>query len=77
LIVGKPKLLAYFNAGDRAYYGLCRVFGESGKLVLELFDPDKREGDCCSTGIVRTRYKWRDGRFEAIGPVERETLKEQ
>jgi predicted dehydrogenase len=76
-LAGNPKLLAYFSTGDRAYHGLCRVFGESGNLVVELFDPDKREGDCCSSGIVRTRYKWQHRQFEAIGPVERETLEEE
>jgi hypothetical protein len=74
---GKPKLLAYFHAGDRAYSGLCRVFGDLGKLVVELLDPEKRSGDCCSSGIVRTRYRWQHGQFEAIGPAEREPLEEQ
>jgi hypothetical protein len=74
---GNPKLLAYFHAGDRAYSGLNKVSGVDGKLVVELLDPQKRSGDCCSSGIVRTRYKWHDGRFEAFGKRERETLKEQ
>ena len=69
----KPKLLAYFHAGDRAYSGLCKVYGEDRKLVVELFDPEKRSGDCCSSGIVRTRYKWHSGRFEAVGTSERGT----
>jgi hypothetical protein len=75
--VGKPKLLAYFHTGDRADSGLCKVYGEEGKLVVELFDPQKRLGDCCSSGIVRTRYRWHDYRFEAFGTSEPETLKEQ
>ena len=70
LAAGKPRLLAYFHSGDRAYSGLYRVYGEGGKLVVELFDPEKRTGDCCSTGFVRTRYRWRDGRFEALGAHE-------
>ena len=73
----KPKLLAYFYTGDRAYSGLHRVFGDHGKLVVELFDPEKRAGDCCSSGIVRTHYQWQHGRFEPIGPAERETIEEQ
>jgi predicted dehydrogenase len=67
---GKPKLLAYFHSGDRAYSGLYRVYGEGGKLVVELFDPEKRSGDCCSSGFVRTRYRWHNGRFEAFGGRE-------
>lgn len=73
----KPKLLAYFYAGDRAYSGLCKVIGDRGELVVELFDPEKRSGDCCSSGIVRTRYRWEHGQFKAVGAAERETLEEQ
>lgn len=77
IAAGKPKLLAYFHTGDRAYSGLCKVSGLDGKLVVELFDPEKRSGDCCSSGIVRTRYKWHNGRFEVFGKSERETLEER
>jgi hypothetical protein len=73
---GKPRLLAYFHSGDRAASGLYKVYGENGKLVVELFDPEKRSGDCCSSGFVRTRYKWRNGRFEAFGARESVTLQE-
>ena len=76
-VAGKPKLLAYFYVGDRAYSGLCKVVGDHGNLVVELFDPEKRSGDCCSSGIVRTRYRWEQGQFKAVGAVERETLEEQ
>jgi hypothetical protein len=62
-----PKLLAYCYTGDRAYSGLHEVFGEQGYLVIELLDPDKQKGDCCSDGLVLTRYKWLNGRFEQIG----------
>ena len=74
---GQPKLLAYFHAGDRAYSGLCKVIGDHAELVVELFDPEKRSGDCCSSGIVRTRYRWEQGQFKAVGAPERETLEEE
>ena len=73
---GRPKLLAYFHSGSRADSGLYKVYGESGQLVVELFDPEKRSGACCSSGFVRTRYKWHDGRFEVFGDRERVTLQE-
>ena len=72
---GKPKLLAYFHSGDRAYAGLYRVYGEHGQLVVELFDPEKRSGDCCSSAFVRTRYRWHNGSFEAFGEHELGTPK--
>jgi hypothetical protein len=69
-VARKPKLLAWFHSGDRAYAGLYRVYGQDGKLVIELFDPDKRSGDCCSTGFVRRRYQWHGGDFEVVGNPE-------
>jgi hypothetical protein len=65
-----PKLLASFHSGDRAASVLYRIYGQKGKLIVELFDPQKGEGDCCSLGFVRTRYKWSDGKFVAVGPQE-------
>lgn len=66
----QPKLLACFHSGERADSGLYRVYGQEGKLVIELFDPRKQSGDCCSTGFVRTRYAWRNGKFLAAGAKE-------
>jgi hypothetical protein len=72
---GKPKLLAYCYTGDRAYHGLYKVYGDRGTLAFELFDPRKRSGDCCSSGLVRMQYRWHEDRFEAFGPREFRTLK--
>jgi hypothetical protein len=71
-----PKLLAYFHAGDRAYSGLYKVYGIGGVLVVDLFDPDKRTADCCSSGILRTRYKWQSGHFHEVGAPEKVVLQE-
>jgi hypothetical protein len=70
LVAGRPKLLAYFHSGDRANSGLYRVYGQAGNLVVELFDPEKESGDCCSSGFIRTRYRWKNGRFEKFGARE-------
>jgi hypothetical protein len=67
---GKPEPLAYFYTGDRAHSGLYGVYGEGGRLVVELLDPSKSEGDCCSTGFIRTRYQWRIDKFERVGDPE-------
>jgi len=72
---GSPKLLSYFHSGDRSCLGLYRVYGGSGKLIIELYDPEKKEGDCCSSGFIRTRYRWHDGRFEPSGIPEYGTPK--
>jgi hypothetical protein len=71
---GKPRLLAYCYTGDRAYLGLYKVYGDHGKLIFELLDPEKRDGDCCSSGFVRTRYQWDGSRFVLVGAPEYGTL---
>lgn len=68
---GMPELLAFCHTGDRAYSGLHTVYVERLKLVFELFDQKYAIGDCCSSGIVITRYTWRDGKFAIEDPVQR------
>jgi len=70
LVAGHPSLLAYFHAGDRAYLGLYRVYAQHKELVVELYDPSKRTGDCCSSGLIRTRYRWNANKFEPVGKKE-------
>lgn len=74
-VAGRPKLLARFHSGDRASSGLYRVYGEFGRLVVELYDPEKSSGDCCSTGFIRSRYRWRNGMFQLVGAHESGTPK--
>jgi hypothetical protein len=69
-------LLAYFRSGDRAAQGLYRVFASGGKLVVDLYDPDKQKGDCCSSGFLRTQYKWNDHAFVAVGSILRSPTEE-
>jgi hypothetical protein len=63
----KPRLLAYFRAGDRSARGLYRVYVRNRKLIMELYDPDKREGDCCSSGFTRESYRWNGQVFAKTG----------
>jgi hypothetical protein len=65
-----PELLAYFHSGDRAASGLYRVYAERGNLVVELFDPAKQRGDCCSAGFVRKRFHWSKSEFRQVGKDE-------
>jgi hypothetical protein len=67
---GRPHLLGCFHAGDRAYSGLYRVYAQNKELVVELFDPAKRTGDCCSSGFIRTRYRWKRDKCEVAGATE-------
>lgn len=67
---GQPKLLAYCYTGDRAYSGLYRVYGRNGKLVVELHDPKKAIGLCCSSRFIRTQYEWRNNGFVPHGSLQ-------
>jgi hypothetical protein len=64
---GRPKVMAWLETGSRAYMGLRSFTIDHGDLVLIVNDPDKRMGDCCSTGTITHRYRWRDGSFHQIG----------
>jgi hypothetical protein len=67
---GHAELMAYCYTGDRGYLGLYRVYGKDRLLVIELNDPSKRQGDCCSTQFIRTKYVWRGGKFVSVGRRE-------
>jgi hypothetical protein len=64
---GKPEVVAWLETGSRAYIGLRSATVERGDLVLIVNDPDKRQGDCCSTGTITYRYRWHAGSFHKIG----------
>ncbi len=60
-------LVAWLEAGSRADMGLRSFKIAQGDLTLILNDPDKRVGDCCSTGTITYRYRWINGSFHQIG----------
>lgn len=67
---GNPRLLGWFQTGDRAHSGLYRLRVNNGGFTLDVFDPEKQEADCCSAGFVRTKYLWRNGKFVPGGLPE-------
>lgn len=64
---GKPKLLGFFHAGDRAAHGLYQVFVRDQVLNVLLFDPKFQEGDCCSSGYLNYRFRWNGEGFQSMG----------
>jgi len=58
-----PTLLARLRSGSRADGGLYGVRIDRGSLVLDFADANRRMGDCCSEGYVRTRYRYQNGVF--------------
>jgi hypothetical protein len=69
-----PKVLAYCYTGDRAYQGLYGARADHGRLIVDLFDPERRQGDCCSTGIIRSTYKWRNNQFVRVGEPQHRAI---
>jgi hypothetical protein len=71
---GRPQVVAWLETGSRAYQGLRRLSVERGDLVLSVNDPAKREGDCCSSGTITTRYRRQNGSFAQIGQAVTEDV---
>jgi len=59
----RSKLVALLRTGTRSAEGLYRVYASNGELTLDLFDPERRTFDCCSTGFIRGTWIWKAGRF--------------
>jgi hypothetical protein len=64
----RPRLLGWLQTGSRADSGLYHLFVDNGGFTIDVFDPDKGMGDCCSAGFIRTSYDWKDGKFSQTGP---------
>lgn len=69
----KPiRLLWAFQTGDRAVGGLRNVYGQKGRLIVELYGsgsgpnlPPKTYYDarCCTQDYTQRRYRWNGRRF--------------
>jgi hypothetical protein len=69
---GRPRVVKWLEAGSRADMGLRGASVDQGDLVLIVNDPQKREGDCCSTGTITYRYRWQRDSFRQMGvPVRK------
>jgi hypothetical protein len=58
-----PKLVGWFRAGSRADSGLYQLQVTNRALIVDLLDPERRVGDCCSEGFVRSTYDFKNGYF--------------
>lgn len=65
---GRPEVIAWIETGSRGRKGLQDLSIDHGELVLVVNDSANREGDCCSSGGITARYRWRDGSFQEVGP---------
>lgn len=70
----QPKLLWNSATGDRADDGFRNAFAENGQLVVELFSPIGKKGDCCPTQYTRIVYEWQKSRFK---PKQKQTFQIQ
>ena len=63
-----PRLLGWLRTGAGGDSGLYRLFVNNAGFIIDVLDPNKRMGDCCSAGFIRTSYEWKDGKFSQAGP---------
>lgn len=80
----KPQTLWRFITGDRAEGGLKNIYGDNGKLVVELFGETrfvngewvsdipsgKFKGLCCPTLYTKNRFNWDGKKFAVEGTPE-------
>jgi len=66
LASGSPRLLGWLRTGGDS--GLYHLFVTNEGFTIDVLDPGKRMGLCCSSGFIRTSYEWRDGKFIQAGP---------
>lgn len=76
LASGPPRLVGWFQAGSRAYFGLYHIRVSNRSLSVDLLEPAKRVGDCCSAGFVRINYEFRDGALVQAVPTEFGTVEQ-
>lgn len=67
MLSGTPHVVAWLETGSRAYMGLSQVSTNQGNVVVTVYDPDKRVGDCCSSGTITYRYRWNGSLFTQVG----------
>jgi hypothetical protein len=72
---GTPELKARLQSGSRADGGLVKTAIQTGRLVLDFADTNRRQADCCSEGYVRVTYRWQGDRFVETGGREYGDLK--
>jgi len=75
LAAGKPKLIARFPGGDRAYGGLRSVNIENGLLIVENNEVGEMGGACCPEYLITTKYRVASGKLVKSGlPIKREIV---
>ena len=72
---GTVAPIGILESGSRADGGLGAVRISQGQLILDFADADRREGDCCSRGIIRVRYRLQGGRFVETGARQRDSIR--
>ena len=72
---GTVAPIGILGSGSRADGGLSDVRIRQGLLILDFADPDRREGDCCSRGVIRVSYRLQVGRFVETGTRQKDSIR--
>jgi hypothetical protein len=69
------KAISRFASGSRAYGGLTGTEIKSNRLLLDIADGERSQGDCCSLGFIRVTYQLKNGSFHEIPPKIRDSFR--
>lgn len=72
---GTKRFIDRLESGSRADGGLVSVAISRGLLVLDFADSERRQGDCCSSGVIRVSYLLQDGSFVETKPYQKDSLR--
>jgi hypothetical protein len=72
---GHAAFISRFVSGSRAYGGLTRVAINANRLIVDLQDEERRQGDCCSLGFVRVTYRLEGSSFREAGPRTKDSYR--
>ena len=72
---GTIASIGILKSGSRADGGLTDVRIRQGLLILDFADADRRQGDCCSKGVIRVNYRLQGGRFVETGARQKDSIR--
>lgn len=63
-----PKVLAILESGSRGSGGILKTAVHDRRLTIDFLDPQRTEGDCCSSGVISVDYQWDGHEFVEASP---------
>lgn len=68
---GNPKLLESFEFSEETNNSLRAAFDAHGELIIEIYNKQMSDAECCPSIIEISYYKWQKGKFVLQGEPQR------